>query len=429
MRPTSAFLALSVAGNLALVSAFLIYSPRKLPVSPAAAASKNPGPLASGAKDAAALQSALATADTAALTAAGCPPEVIRWVSTGRAFDTFQARMRTLRPVRTDDRYWRRSGEEDNRSRGPRIEENRAERDFSEAVRQAYGEDLESMFNDRNSGRSFLPAAKQEQLRRIERDYAEMEQQIESEQTDVQLPSDQEKLRLLRAEKERDIAAALTPEEREQFELRTSPTAANIRNRFGDAIQTEEEYRRIFALQKAFDDRFNHPNRDSSGPPSPDEMRARRDAEQKLQEDIRAAIDPAQWAAAQRASDPDLRTLNSLAQRLGLPPATADSVLATRETYAAQSMEINANSALSAQERRSQLQALATRARNELQGTLGAEGAQVFAQRAQWMNMLKNGQAFSTNPKDSWNPNVSLGMSVYPVQPRVPPPPAAPPKQ
>ena len=34
------------------------------------------------------------------------------------------------------------------------------------------------------------------------------------------------------------------------------PTAARLSSRFGDAIQSEEDFRKVYALQKAFDDKF-----------------------------------------------------------------------------------------------------------------------------------------------------------------------------
>jgi len=84
----------------------------------------------------------------------------------------------------------------------------------------------------------------------------------------------------------------MTPEEYEQYNLHSSQTAMNIRSRYGDAIQTEDDYKKIFALQKAYDDQYSGQEIFMGGPPSQETMVARRTAEQKLQEDIKARSAP-----------------------------------------------------------------------------------------------------------------------------------------
>lgn len=300
-----------------------------------------------------------------------------------------------------------------------RLELNKVRRDFADEMRAATGEDIESLFNVRDSRYGFLPAATATQLQQIERDYSEMESQALIEQEGIQLPSDREKLQLLRLEKERDIATALTPEQREQYELRHSRTANTVRGRYGDAIQSEEEYRRIFALQKAFDEQHLNLERDGweTGRQTAEAGRARREAEQQLQADIRAALNPESLVAWQHANDQDYKSATSLMRRLNLPANTPDLLLASRETYAAQSLQINANPTLSPEARRTQLQTLATQAENELQRTLGAEGAHAYAQKSQWLNLLKAGNAFSTNPKDATVGTRGIGQTVFRVQP------------
>ena len=76
----------------------------------------------------------------------------------------------------------------------------------------SFGDDA-GFFGPGDSGQlAFLPAAKRDALRRITQDYDEMMAKFSA--GGVQLASDKEKLRLLRAERESDIAALLTPEER-----------------------------------------------------------------------------------------------------------------------------------------------------------------------------------------------------------------------
>ena len=167
---------------------------------------------------------------------------------------------------------------------------------------------------------------------------------------------------------------------------------------------------------------------ESGGATTPEARAARQAAEQKLQDDIRAALGPDNYAAFQRANDQDYKTLTSVAKRLSLPETTADTVYATRDTYAAQSQQISQNPALTPAERRDQLSHLATQAKTALTATLGSEGAEAYAQRAQWLNMLKNGNAFSMNPKDAPAGYSNPGSTVYPVRPPRVVKPVVPPK-
>lgn len=346
------------------------------------------------------LQDTLATGDAAALTAAGLSPEAARQLIIGRAYARQRDRMRALRTT-TDDgaAYWRREAGPEGlgrRTREQRAEMRKIQREYQDEIRAALGEDPYADLGRGNSLLSFLPADKREQLRRIEEDYSELQGEIYGEAGSVQLPSDREKLRLLQTEKERDIAAALGPEAYEKYLLRVSPTAGNIRNRYGAAIKDEAQYRQIFALQKAFDDQFavNTPFAES---PNAAQRQARREAEQQLQQAIAAVLGPEQMQVAQRSNDFEYRTLTALASRLNLPAGTPEQIYSARDTYAAQSQQINANSALSREERTRQIQALAERAEADLQRTLGTEGAQTYAQRSQWLNNLKRGTAFTTN--------------------------------
>jgi hypothetical protein len=150
-------------------------------------------------------------------------------------------------------------------------------------------------------------------------------------------------------------------------------------------------------------------------------MRARADAQQQLQADMRAAVGDTQYAALRRAADPELRALDGLVTRLNLPADTTARIANSRETYATESQRINADSSLSLADRRTQLQALGTQAKSELATTLGTEVADAYSPRANWVGLLQNGLAFSTTPTANSPGSLSLSgsatPSVFPVMP------------
>jgi hypothetical protein len=433
MKPLPLFLALSLAANAALVAVLVLSRPESAPKPPVpgTAPVRRPGAAVAptaGPDRAGALVAALAAGDAAALTAAGVPAEVVRQLAAVRAFARLFELGRTLdRPPPPDPtEYWRNRGAVPRPppTREQRLERLQAEREFDRAMRAAFGPDWAG--DTRAARYSFLPETKRDQLLRIERDYEEMQREVSLDADGFQLAADRAKTRLLNAEKERDLAAALTPAEREQLELRNSRTAQNLINRYGDVIASEEEYRRLYARQKAFDDRYATDDW-FSRPRTPEENRARAEAERQLNDDLRALLGEDRWGALARTNDGEYRTLTTLAARLGQPAALADQVYALRDAYAAQSAALNQNAALSAADRKTIFAELANRARADLRARLGADGAEAYLPRASWVQMLQGGTAFTTDPRQlpPGSPRPGGGTSVFPLPaPPRPPVPA-----
>ena len=408
MKPAHLLLAASLLANVTLV-AVLVTRPSTRDRGTRPTATSAPLPAGSLAASEA-LRAALASGDAAALAAAGANPDVARNLALGRALARIADRSRNAHgKAASDGRWWRnRAG-----TPGAREEQLVARRELSDALLAAFGTDL-GLGGGEAGLLAFLPVAKRDALRRITQDYDEMFATFAT--GGPQLASDKEKLRLLRAERDRDIAALLTPEEREAYDLRTSPSGVIVRNRYGEAIESEAELARIFALQKAFDEKF--PREALTGRIAPETIRARSEAERQLDQDLRDAVGDDRYAALRRAADPDLRTVDALVARLSLPPATADNVVATREALAAESQRINNDAAVPLPQRRAQIQELAERAKTELTRALGNEAADAYAQTAPWLNLLQSGMAYSTVPQ-AGTPGSLMGgqQSVYPVMP------------
>ena len=411
MKPSLLLLAASLIANVAFV-AFVATRPTEH--SPAAA-SAPAAPTPAAAPSAAALRAALASGDAAALQAAGLAPDLAREVALSRSLSRVFEKIHAAQGATSADGHWWRSQNPGGLSREQQL---LLRREFTAALTASFGDDLGLFSSAADAGKfNFLSPAKRAALRNITEDYDEMMAKFGA--NDLQLASDKEKLKLLRAERDRDIAALLTPAELADYELRTSPSAATVRSRYGAALASEDDFKKIYALQKAFDEKF--PAVALSGNIPPETLRGRADAQRQLQDDIRSALGDDRYAALRRANDTELRTLDSLVSRLGLPADTTDRVATARETYAAESQRINADPALALPDRRAQLQALGTKARTELASTLGTEVADAFAPRAAWIGLLQNGLAFSTSAVANTPGSLSLSggpaPSVFPIMP------------
>jgi len=408
VKTSAVVLSLSLAANLALAAVLILRptAPTSVALNPPSAADA-----ATAGQSAEALRAALASGNAAALEAAGLSPDLARQLALGRALSRYAAALHASHPP-ADDRWWRKGT---NRlSKEQRDELAQARRALSTALVAEFGEDpLPGSPGDMQY--AYLPAAKREALRQILSDYEDMMDKY-GPHDGVQLASDREKLKLLTAERDRDIAALLSPGELADYDLRTSPSAATIRNRYGDAIASEDDFRQLVALQKDFDDQ----NPPLTGRVTSDQIRARADAQRQLDTAMQAALGDDKYAALRRAADNDYRTLDALTSRLNLPATTSDAVVSARDSYAAESQKINGDASLTPAQRRSEIQDLGNRARTDVAKTLGTEGADAYAQRSPWLNLLQGGMAFSTVPTPGSPGALALGgttPSVFPVLP------------
>lgn len=416
MKPTTLLLLASLVANVALVS--LVYTSRSTAPGATARVSSSKSSSADGATKSDATRAAAGTNDAVA-EAAGLSPESAHQLALGRALEHFTAAMRGTMGKKGSEKWWQKP-DPSRLTREQRDALLQAKREMSDALIAATGSDSTFMNNLTEGNISFLPEAKRDQLRKILSDYQDMMDQYGSA-GGIQLASDREKMKLLRAEREHDIAALLSPDELADYQMRTSTTADTIRSRYGNAITDEDEFKKIYAVQKAFDDKF--PADSLNGRVTPDVMKARSEAAAQLQNDIHAAVGDEAYAALRRANDSDLRTVDALVARLSLAPDTTDRIAAARDSYAAESQRIMADTATPIAQRRDQMQALATRAKSDLASTLGTEAADAYVQRSQWVNLLQSGIGFSTTPTANSPGALSLSgiggatQSVFPVTP------------
>jgi hypothetical protein len=333
----------------------------------------------------------------------------------GRAFQRYQEQLRALISNAEEPAAWWKTTAPASITPTTREKLAVAEREFHDAVRGPLGAaPITSAGWDWRY--SFLPEAKQMPVAYIDQIYLDRSMEIRREAPNVRLPGDGEKLKSLAAARERALLAILTADEFQRLELRTSSSSTMVRQRFGEAIESEEEFRKIFLLQKAFDEKF--PIEDALySSRQQDAMRQRNEAERKLLEEIQTAVGAERFVALRRAMDQDFQSLRAIVRRLKLPESTVEAAIRIRDNYAAQSLTINSETSLSHTDRRALLQDLGKEARKELTDVITPAGLDTYGVRAQWLRYLEQGQAFSTNPKDSTSTYFSATQSTFMVMP------------
>ncbi|HWA08716.1 MAG TPA: hypothetical protein VG838_04530 [Opitutaceae bacterium] len=393
MKISNLLLGASLAANVALVAGFMLgawnpsaagdaTSPSR-PASTSIAATPDTGPLTPE------IWTALQTTDLAVqrdrLQAEGFPPAMIRDILAAQIRENFAARQKALENAHGEIPFWK----------------NQLPDPETQAALRALAKEQQKMLTDLlgpdpENGRAAtlqrrlpnLSADKISQLVALQDDYADQRNNIYSAQgvTPSLSPADREKLAALDKAQHADIAALLTPQELEDYDLRTSNTASQLRNNLVAFDATEQEFRTLFQLQQAFNDRVGPLN----GPMSQDEMKARAEGQKQLNDDIKAALGDDRYAEYQRATDYSYRQTSQLVTRLQLPPEATNQVYAVQQDIQQRVGALRSDRSLTAADRSQQLAALNEETKTRVSAVLGDAGFEAYKQYGgTWMQTLQ----------------------------------------
>lgn len=243
---------------------------------------------------------------------------------------------------------------------------------------------------------SFLGAEKAAKLRTLDADYDEMRNKLMLETNGFRVPADDEKLKYIEAERRKDLAALLTPEEMQEYELRMSPTANRVRGELRGFDATEAEYKAIYAAQKSLEDRAQAA---AASPGSPASGQSYAEAQKAANDQIRAALGDERYNEYMRSHNPDYQALTAAARRFDLPSTAVDQAFATRDQTISNAQRIAADTTMNDDQRRAALNNLVTQTRNQLRTSLGADAADAYMQsNMRWLDDIQRGEPITVTP-------------------------------
>lgn len=322
------------------------------------------------------------------LRAAGFPASIIRELIAAQLRQQFSARRKALLAQQEEKPFWKGSGFY---FMDPKITAGLRDlgREQSALLKQLLGPDADpgneemQAYQHRQFGD--LPRGKVEQLQSITADYNDLRNQVYATANGVMLPEDREKLVILEKEQRADLAALLTPEELENYELRSSSTANSLRSQLTLFNPSEDEFRAIFKLQKAFDDKYGSANTITSG----EQYQQRQAHQQELTDQINAVLTPDRLDLYKQAVDPAYQMVNRLVARLELPPSAATEVVAVQKDVTARANAIRSDRSLAPELKSLQLTSLSQEAGTKLTTVLGNRGLEAYKQYGgQWIQNL-----------------------------------------
>ena len=210
------------------------------------------------------------------------------------------------------------------------------------------------------------------QIQRIDEDYQDLLSQARSQLLRAPLPEFRERLALLESERRKDLAAILSPEQLEAYEMRTSSTTARIRGSTAALDLSEDQFTAIYRLQRAYDDQYNPTNSSFVGT-RPDVSPEQRAAEAKLSADIKAAIGPELGARYDQMRTPEYFTTQAIVSRLGLPATNVPQVVAVQQDIEQRAAQLRTVPSTTFADRQRQLATLAAEANQRLGPLLGGD--------------------------------------------------------
>ena len=332
----------------------------------------------------------------AQLRAAGFSESMIRSIVASQVYDQFIARRKALIAQQEDNPYWtpKQRFALDPKTLSDLRDLTRQQNNqiksllgpdgvFGIAEREAY---LRRQFGE-------LPTDKLEQLEGIVSDYNEIRQQVYANANGVILEEDRERLSLLEKEQRADLTNAFTPQELENYELRSSNTANMLRFQLGTFKPTEEEFIAIFRATRAAEGQYGSI---STGGANGNQVRQIQTA---VLEQTKSFLTPERYADLKQASDPAYQMANRLVARLDLPAAAATQVVTVQQDITKRVGALRSDQSLSPEQRALQLSGLLQEASTSLTNALGgARGLEAYKQYGgQWLQGLQ--PRISTPPK------------------------------
>ncbi len=330
----------------------------------------------------------------------GCPEETIRDLvkqDLDKAYDQRKADVLTKSPTRKD--YWK-TGHPNTLaqpSSTTRSQMAQLDHEKNEVLGNLFGGEGLAAINrpsplararsQAKSGYAMdcVPEESKAQLNALEQEFgSELLRKMAQGASDAQ---DMAEIRQLRQERDDRIANILTPDQKLEYDLRKSPTAANMRLQMEGFDPSENEFRDIFTARKSFDDEYGTVPGSSI---TPGDAEVRQLAEQEMNEQIRSSLGDDRYQDYLRQTDYDYKSIHKISQRQGLGENISAQVYEMKGSAEELAREIRMNNGMSVEERQMQLRQIQNETARSIESMLGGQGAAALQGQAGGRNWLNN---------------------------------------
>ena len=333
----------------------------------------------------------------ARLRAFGVPERTIRDIIMAEVSKMYRPKFAALRPPRKADNpnFWEdRYGYSPTRQTKEQLEQTRAlSKEQKELVKALLGSDVYDQiasdsgqpdWTSRMFGSSVSDEVR-EKFSDLQQKYYEARQDLQSPMSGYYDPETQTDLKKLERKFYEDMAAFLTPEQIQMYQMRQSDIASRMRYEMGAFAPSEEEYRAIFAYKQGMED-VNALNRyDPESRPSPEQMKAASEQRKALEETLAKALTPERMKEMKLLEDYGYRNL----VEAGFGMDTIVQMDAMKKQAELASAKLRGDRSLSSEDRNAAMQEIRTSAEKALTEMLGERRAKAYSRNGgYWMRNL-----------------------------------------
>jgi hypothetical protein len=304
-----------------------------------------------------------------------CPEETIRDIIVADVNKLYRSKRDAINGDDGDYKYWKSENNWDTKAGRERQKQFQAlEKEKSALLVELLGVDptkernKELGFLDYWEQRlSFLPEEKRTQAREVQESFQELKQEIYRDA--IYDADDWRKLRKIETDEMAKLATILTPEELEQYQLRNSHTADQLRSDLEGFEPTEDEFKEIFHLREARADELISSNDQDDK----ETQETRKKATEEINAQVKAQLGDARFAEYERAQDWSYKELARLTEKLELPKESAATVYDMKKVAEDQVKEIRSDKSLTPEQRTQALQAVREATEKAVATSLGGE--------------------------------------------------------
>ena len=229
----------------------------------------------------------------------------------------------------------------------------------------------------------FVSEDKREQLLAL-RDQIEGLKERIFDQAQGGQPLDVEGLKKIQEQKKQVLEQILTPQEREEYELRTSETAERLRSELVGFSPNEQEFRKIFKLWQAHDEEFQFISADDASA-----RKAKEQDQQRVEQQIKTELAPERVADYDRTRNRDYQSLCFFTERYELPQTTAEALFEIKQIAEKARQSLLAEQGMAEAERAAALKAIQEETQRALRQNLGDKLFPAYARNAgNWLDGL-----------------------------------------
>lgn len=230
-------------------------------------------------------------------------------------------------------------------------------------------EDREVGFwDDRNANGNYLPAGTRDALQRFLESFEEKEFEMQTRNRGIHDAQTQREAAQLRSEKEKTIAALLSPAAFRQWELRESSTAESLQSEVVFLKLSQAEYEALFDRRKQLGpelELFEVPNKSRA---ETDRFLA---ANTEWEAAVKKTLGEARAREFERGKDYDYQQLHHISREFSLPETTAATVFDLRDAAQAKANELSGSDKLTPAQRVAAGAAIRAETEKALQQALG----------------------------------------------------------